>query len=225
MFPSPLILLLLILLVPVAVVQAIKWLIAPILVRRRHKVAAHPAWEQTRDEQLTPEMRDFIGTVVGQFSAEGFHVVSNLHQPNAVANVRAVQVLLVNRATGDQAAVVATLGRSHRTLAFAVRSVFSDGSRVTTGNNPSPGIYPPHPTDQPIKANWLHDARALYELHRRRLAAMGRGRELRIAPAPGTELEHVQREWPASSNIIGKSATSGSIAPANTSGSPGRARS
>lgn len=196
MFSSTTIIIVLsLLLAPFLLLQAIKWLVAPILVRRNHRMSAHPVWEQTLVEQLTPEMRDFIAAIVGQFSAEGFEVVANVHQPEAMKGVRAVQVLLVHRATGDQALAIATLASLSRTTAFAVKSEFADGTRITTGANPSASIFPGDPKDQPINAAWVRDARTLVEFHRRRLAALGRDRELRIAPAPGAELEQLRREW------------------------------
>src|SRR4051812_3412810 len=103
MFSSPLTIIAVLLLAPIVFVQVMKWLVSPIIVHHRHRIAVHPKWEQTRDEQLTPEMRQFISAAVGQFVAEGFAVVANVHQTDGVPGVRAVQVMLAHPASGDRA--------------------------------------------------------------------------------------------------------------------------
>ena len=90
----------------------LRWVVAPVLIRSRQRLAVRPTHELTRAEQLTPEMQQFIGRAVRQFAAEGFEVAANFHQPDGVTNaggvptVRAVQVLLVNRATSDTALII-----------------------------------------------------------------------------------------------------------------------
>ena len=101
---------------PFLITLVMRWVVAPIRIRSRQRMAVRPTYELTRAEQLTPEMQQFIGTAVRQFDVDGFKVAANVHQPDGVTDargvptVRAVQVLLVNRATNDTAVIIATLG-------------------------------------------------------------------------------------------------------------------
>lgn len=194
MFSTPIVIFLCILIVPVLFVQIMKWVVAPIILHHKQRIAVHPRWEQTRDEQLTPEMRDFISAAVGQFRSEGFTVVANVHQTKGVQGIRAVQILMTD-AAGDRVVILATLSATTRTLALAVRSEFADGTQLTSSASPSAGFYPPNPLDQPINARWLRDGRALCEFHRRRLRALGRDHTPRAEPPAVDEVGMVQREW------------------------------
>src|SRR4051812_41274854 len=80
--------------------------IGPFRVHASRGVPANPAWENTRAEDLSPEMREAVGALVRQFAAEGFGVVSNLALGDGGYGSRGVQVYLVNREAGDAAVVV-----------------------------------------------------------------------------------------------------------------------
>src|SRR5689334_17744751 len=68
----------------------LRWVVAPVLVQSRQRMAVRPTYELTRAEQLTPEMQEFIGKAVRQFAAEGFEVAANFHQPDGVTNAGGV---------------------------------------------------------------------------------------------------------------------------------------
>lgn len=183
------------LVLPVALNLVLRWVIAPLVVRSKQRMAIRPAIEPTRDDQLTPELRQFVGDMVRQFAAEGFEAAANFHHPESVTDVRAVQIVFINRTSGDVGLVIASLNGTHRSLSFAVVSEFDDQTRLSTWASHTPSIFPPDPTSDGINARWVGDARTLYELHRRRLRAREWEGRPRVTPPPGGEADYVRRDW------------------------------
>jgi hypothetical protein len=185
---------------PLVLALVLRWVVVPIRMRSRQKMAVRPTYELTRAEQLTPEMQQFIGTAVRQFAAEGFEVAANLHQPDGVTNargvatVRSIQVLLVNRATNDTAQIYIASAVTHRGMVLGVRSEFADGTRLSTGASGTPSIFPRDAADDAVAASWIKDARVLCEFHRRRLRSKGCSDRPRVGLPPGTELDRVRRD-------------------------------
>src|SRR5688572_7318665 len=105
----------------------LRWLVAPIIVRLKYRMAANPSFEPTRAEELTPEVRDFLGTILPQFFREGFEAVANISLKGMISGVNGAQIVLVNRATSDIAIVITSQGTLVRSLVFAIRSHFADG--------------------------------------------------------------------------------------------------
>jgi hypothetical protein len=180
---------------PLAIKWFFKWIVAPIVVHRRQTMAMRPEPRFAGPEVLTPEIAELTGALVGQFKAEGFEFAGNVYHANAVPGVRAVQVMLVNRSTKDIGVVIGTVGAKIRSLVFSVRSEFADGTSVATYSSRSIGVYPPNPGNDAVNFAWVMDAQTICEAHRRRLDQLGKSAVPRVAPAPGQELEYVDREW------------------------------
>ncbi len=175
--------------------QLLRWILPPINIRRKHRIALRPRWEPTQTEHLTPEVQQFIGEVVRQFAAEGFGVAANLFNAGSVGDVRGLNILLVNRANGDIAVVIVAAAKFIRSLNYFVKSEFTDGTRVVTGCSRGIGIYPRDPSCDGMNFSWVRDVRTLCEAHRRRLQKLGRVDEARVTPAPGEEVKYFDDEW------------------------------
>jgi hypothetical protein len=180
---------------PLAIKWFAKWILAPIIIHRRQTMAMRPEPRFAGPDVLTPEIAELTAELVGQFEAEGFQFAANVYHANAVPGVRAVQVILVNRAANDIAVVIGTAGAKTRSLVFAVRSEFADGMSVATGSNLGIGIFPRNPAIDAVNFSWVTDAHTLCEAHRRRLHRLGKADVSRVAPAPGEELNYMDREW------------------------------
>ncbi|HEX8915730.1 MAG TPA: hypothetical protein VF796_25475 [Humisphaera sp.] len=182
--------LLLLVTLPAAVGLGYKWVFAPLLVWWRFRMAADLEYRTTRDDELTPDMREHLGTFVRGFAAEGFKVVDNLTAPNAATGVRStVVVLLYNREAGALATVMGSLADNGRSVAAVVTTLLAGDRRLHTCFNRTASIFPPHPLDDSATGGWITDPRALCEFHRRRVAAAtGRGAELAPLPPPGGEV-------------------------------------
>jgi hypothetical protein len=179
-----------------------KWILVPIGIHRTQTQAIQPDQEYATPEHITPEMREMLQTLLPQFRAEGFTAAANFHHRNAVPGIRAIQMLLVNRATNDVAVILAVWSSSGRSLSFAIRSIFEDQTSVATGVSRVVGIYPKDPDARSASFPWVKDAHTLCEIHRRRLAGFQCADRLRCAPAPGEELSFVNMEWTRSSERI-----------------------
>jgi hypothetical protein len=184
--------------VPVAIfllLSGFNWLIVPLILKRRHRQAAKPTYSHVTPGQLTPEARDFLGSIIHEFAAEGFGVAANVCQEKAVKGITSTSTLLVNRLSGDVANVITTRGDKVRGLVFVIRSHFADGTSVQTAYNRGIGILPREPGTDGLTISWTRDVAALAELHRRRVARAGRSDEPRVTPSPGEEIRYLEDEW------------------------------
>src|SRR5687768_11112700 len=181
---------------PAVLPLAAALLLAPLKVRAAQRIARRPRVEPTRAEALSPEFRDFVHRAVRQFAAEGFEVAANVSLADSAPDGVALELLLVNRATGDLGSVVAAAHwpAGARSFVLSVRSVFEDGSTVMTACGNSVGVFPRDPRVDDLTLEWsadvphARDARALCEAHRRRLQRLGRADARRVAPAPAEEM-------------------------------------
>ncbi|MDB5172019.1 MAG: hypothetical protein JWN51_792 [Phycisphaerales bacterium] len=177
-----------------------RWVWVPIRMHSRQTILIRPRREATASEQLTPELQDYIGQVVRQFRDIGFEVAGNFHQPGAVPGINSFQIVCVNRATNDLAIIIATRGSNSRSMLFAIRSEFPDGTWIATANNRGIGIFPREPGTEVANFSWAKDPAELHEAHRRLLRRAGKSNTPRIAPAPGEALAYVDREWDRNSH-------------------------
>jgi len=168
---------------PFLIVYGYKWLVLPLRIKRKQTLLLTPQMQPTRVEELTPETRQFLGAMIRAFAAEGFDVGTNVLLPNLIPSSQAVQVLLVNRATGDEAIVYGTFVRHTRTLVFGISSKFLAGQSVDTYSIPSVGVLPRNPAADGLVVPWVKEVATLAELHRRRLRKLGREKDAR-KPVP-----------------------------------------
>ncbi len=183
------------LLFPVLLKYVLRFLVAPIRMHKKHRLAARVNWEPTTPAQLTPEARDFIGRVVPAFRESGFEVVANVSQAEVVPNMAATQLLFVNRRTGDFATALNARAQRRRSFVLVIHSHFADGFRISTGSKASAGFLPKNKADSRRNFPWVSDPAVLDEVHRRRVNRAGRAAGERVTPAAGEELSHFAREW------------------------------
>jgi len=173
-----------------------QFVVAPIVVYFTQSIAQRPNWRQTELDQLSPAMVEYLGQVVREFQEQGFEVVENLHGGGATPGVQGFQALLVNRSTNDLAVIIMTRAAVVRSaLTFAIRSEFSDGTKIATGASQSPGIFPADPRTDWQNFPWVKQPAAMCEAHRRRLSTSGRTRDARFILTPGNERAYYQMEW------------------------------
>ena len=179
--------------------------LGPGRLRAAQRIPRTPQVEPTPAETLSPEIRDVVHRAVRQFAAEGFEVAANvsLAGPDADPDGVALELLLVNRATGDLGSLtaVAHWPTGARAFVLAVRSLFADGSSVVTACSDRVGVFPNDPRADEVAFGWSaddprpRDARALCEAHRRRMRWLGKDGLPRVAPAPGEEMTFWPRQW------------------------------
>ena len=80
-------------------------------------------------------------------------------------------------------------------MVLALKSVFDDGHRIITGSRQQIGFLPRDPTVDKANFPTISDPAALWNAHHRRLEAAGRLRDPRVAPAPGQEQAHLEKEF------------------------------
>jgi hypothetical protein len=181
-------------LAPWVLALAYLWLLLPLKLRKRQPLRAEPNFEVTQLEHLSAEMRDFLGSAIRQFIAEGFKVVANVREHDSIPGGDSVKVLLVNTA-GDIASIIAVVFGLRRNLTFFVGSRFADGRRIVTGCNRDITVTPRDPSVDGMVFSWVRDARTLCEIHHRRLRSLGRDAQRRIGgPTPGQEMEYLREQ-------------------------------
>jgi hypothetical protein len=182
---------------PLVLNVLLRFVWAPIKVHGSQTLAAKPAYQPVDPATLTPEMREFFDSVAGRMRGLGFEVATFLGHPRSVVpGIYSAEALLVNRATDDLAVVIVTHGGSTRSLVYAFRTDFSDGSRVSTGVNPGIGVFPRSPEDVGETFAFVDDVALLYEAHRRLIARHGLAdRPRRPAPRAGEEADYHQWDW------------------------------
>jgi hypothetical protein len=181
--------------VPFSINVLRRWIYAPFVIYRTKSASVNPGFEIAAPEHFTAEMRDTLQHLLPDFRNEGFEAMLTINHANGVPGVRGIQTLLVNRATQDVAVIIGSWSRATRSVVFAIRSEFPDGSKVVTGVNRGIGIFPPDPAGDYQNFPWVNDAATLCEAHRRRLRRAGKFDRLRTAPAPGEEMAYSLAEW------------------------------
>jgi hypothetical protein len=149
------------------------FILVPIKVHRTSTITARPPGEAKDPGSLTPEMRDFFGFVIDRLREAGFEELVLIAHSGAVPGVNSAQSLLVNRATGDLAVAIATHAGLSRSLVYAIRTDFADGSRISTGVNPGIGVSRKNPRDVVNTFAFVEDPVQLYEAHRRLMSRQG----------------------------------------------------
>ncbi|HSZ54162.1 MAG TPA: hypothetical protein VK797_00765 [Tepidisphaeraceae bacterium] len=166
-----------------------RFILVPIRIHGQQRLAATRKLEQTRAEQLTPEMQEYLGQTVRQLRREGFEVVANVCDAKTLAGFSSWQTLLVNRDNHMVAVIVMVLSSATRRMNCIIGSRFVDGFRMNTSGNQELGHMPRNPSSDLARFAWASDPRLLVEAHRRRLARAGRAPEAALIPEPGHEVE------------------------------------
>ncbi len=173
----------------------ILFVVLPIRLHQNQTLRLDPDYRETRLEDLTPEMRDFLSQALPELRAEGFEVAANVHVHEGVTKTSGSNVFLVNRQSRDVASVLLAQSRGRQASTLLVGSRFADGNSVITANNRILSPYPRDPHADGATFPWVTSAAALVEVHRRRLRALGRDGEERVCPEPGEEVGYLTRLW------------------------------
>ena len=198
---SWLIIAVLITLSPFLIAAFLIFILAPIRIHGRQRLAATRKLEQTHAEQLTPEMQEYLGQAVRQLRLDGFEVVANVCNPKAMAGFSTWQTTLVNRDSHMVAAIAIIGSSTRRRMSCAIGSRFPDGFRMNTSGKQDDSPLPPNPASESARFGWVSDPRVLVEAHRRRLVRAARAPRDAVIPEPGQELEFMdeprrsQLEW------------------------------
>lgn len=173
------------------------YLIAPIIIRFKQKIAAQPRLEPMDLSKLTPEAAQFLAQTEDALAREGFTMVGHFSMPGLTANVLPVLTLYMNRPAGDKAMATAiySIGEagvklSARYVEFSTR--YADGRAVDTNNNGTLGAFKPNPIMPTFRLPGVSDLHRLYAIHRQLLQrAEGPSSVMRpekVIPPPGEEV-------------------------------------
>jgi hypothetical protein len=164
-------------------------------IHAKHTVAMRPGRVETRVEDLSEEMAEFLGRSVEQFRQEGFEVAANLHNSKAVTGAQGTQIFFIHPREKDTAQVQIAHGQIGRHFAVLVDSTFGDGRRVATVSRRGVSVMPRNPLVDAINFSWVRDARVLCEAHRRRLELLGRTAFARKWPESDKITEWLDKLW------------------------------
>lgn len=175
------------------------WIALPIAEHRSRRYPLTPEWEETTADQLTPELREFLGRAVVGFREAGFEVLANVRRKDESegGKLKTSQwvVPMVHPVTGDLGSIAMVTNRYVRLLSFQVASEFSDGFRMVTRRSRDPGVLPTNPETHSVTFPWVSDPAVLVEAHRRRVAQAGRAEHARRPIAPGTLIQEMNQSW------------------------------
>lgn len=174
-------------------VAAYSWVIFTI--HAKHTVAMIPRRIETRIDVLSQEMREFIGNSIAQLRMEDFQVAANFHNPDAVKNAQAINVICLNPATNDMAFISTAYTKGMRFLSTSILTTFDKNKRVVTKSVRQIGFLPPDPRLNGIDFPWVRDARALCEAHRRRIELLGQTSAARKYLGPDDLREWLDMFW------------------------------
>jgi hypothetical protein len=166
-------------------------IVAPIRIRRENRISATARYGPIDLQTLSPEAQQQLDPIVQQFRAEGFEP---LGPPLSHLDSDSTSVVsTLTNASGDIAEVVFTSAGIIRTFLFYVQSRFADAKVVGTGSY-GHSVFPQNPHTDGIAFEWVRDAHALCEAHRRRLAKLGLKDQARSAP-PSDAVRYNEEQW------------------------------
>jgi len=172
-----------------------RWIAVPIRMRRTHHMTMSCNLQHATAEQITPELRQTLQSILPQFRAEGFESAAMNCNTGTVPGVNSVAATLVNRETGDLAIIIATWAKSTRSVVYAVRSEFTDDTIVSTSVDHGVGVLPLSPSVSSVGFSRLPSIHVLCEFHRRRLRHLGVDEKPRYPFPPGSEIDRFNREY------------------------------
>lgn len=156
----------LMLLAPVASI----YLVAPLYVRSKQKLAAHPDLQELEMQALDGDVAEYLMLQTRELFALGFDEPTLVQIPAPAPNLSVYLILLVNRPTGDKAVVTAVVGQgaaeSVRNLFLAFSTRFDDGRVVETLNADELSAFPRQATVVRTQTPSITEARTLYDMHR-----------------------------------------------------------
>jgi hypothetical protein len=180
---------------PTLLKLTLRFVIAPIKVHRSHGLAFKPGRELVDPASLSSEMREFIEAVTEHLRAAGFEEGSlERLAKTGVLGVETANMLLMNRVTGETAIIIGSKSASARSLAYAIRTDFSDETRLLTGFNAGIGVFPRNPSDIAETFPFVDDPRLILEAHRRQLKKHGR-QNLPLRPLPTAQGIDQFQDW------------------------------
>jgi hypothetical protein len=149
------------------------YLLGPIVIRFTLRQAAEPKLDpfDANDPHLPPEVARHFRRVAEALGPLGFDVVQALALPDQTPRVKAVVLLLANRAGAD--AALATVmyadtpeGTTLQTAYVEIVTRFRDGSVVQTNNSEVLSAFPKGPEKISTQFPTVRAADRLYRLHR-----------------------------------------------------------
>src|SRR5438132_2895880 len=120
----------------------ILYLGAPLFVLLTQRVAAHPKFEALNFDQLSPATAQFLMSRTKGLFELGFDEPTLFHLVDAVPNVTAYKIMLVNRPAGDKALVSAVIAQHRRVFLVEFCTRFEDGEVFDTHNISTPLTRP-----------------------------------------------------------------------------------
>ena len=179
---------------PFALNFYLRFILAPLRIRKRMPLSIAPEVTETSIDELTPETKLKLGRLIAAFSTEGFVVASNLKLGKLVAKTTGFQVLLVNRISNLVGSILVAESHNRRNLVYAVRSNFADETSIVTAFNRGVGGGLKDPRIDSISVAQIDHVSFLCELHRRRVEAAGRSKDATVVPDVGTEKQYLAAE-------------------------------
>ena len=119
----------------------------PLLIRSQQRLRRHPTLEVLSLKTMDPELANYLMTHARALFKLGFGEPTLVYVPDAVPNVRAYLIMLVNRQSGDKAMVTVLTGESDAGqlkatyLEFSTR--FDSEELFNTLNSSELSAFPP----------------------------------------------------------------------------------
>jgi hypothetical protein len=158
----------------------------PLVILATFRHEANPAVEAVAADELPSAVRAHVDRARQALAPAGFVDVQSCFLPQAMANVRSVLTVFVNRRTRDAAAAVTIFAlvdeQWHVQLQYVEFSTrFRSGRVINTGNPQYFSAFPPRENYLKTHIPWIDDPVELYRVHAAIVAAQGDGeRELRL---------------------------------------------
>ena len=161
------------------IMLVIPWLLAPLRIKRTHWSSPHPRIEAI-DLLTAQDVDDFAegARELGLAMADlGFRHLGDFRLTQQVAGAEALASLFANEIEKQTARSVRSMGRAgslqKSTTMLLFTTDFTDGSKLVTGNNVSPSLFPRvRVRECSLSFPAIRGPRRLYEIHRRCLAQL-----------------------------------------------------
>lgn len=171
------------------------FVLPPVLIRTKQTLARDPDLYEVVADDMTPEMREFLGQTIRQFTDLGFQTRVTVRANPLPAESETYQSVLVHPLTRDVVLIALVRVKSTRTMHFWITSEFSDDTAIVTSTSQNCEVLPCDPRISRASFSWATSAAQALEAHHRRLLKSGRARERRVAPEPGAELAKIRQSW------------------------------
>jgi hypothetical protein len=174
------------------------YVIAPLILKSKNWMTAHPQFLPLDLGELQAEVAAAFYDAAQQLAALGFTAIGHVKRFDPQIRTESHVSVWAHPKDKNICQVIAVRSALRVATLVTFRQEYEDGSAIVTSNTTSPGVFPKDPQQDSLTCSGVHDLELLYRLHCGRTASATaelRRRRTPTVPAVGQAERYMADEW------------------------------